>query len=183
MPKLVVLSKDLEIPKLNPAPLLIKPKQPDVKSSQPIVKPRRPVVEPNQPVETAKEDLWERAKTAADLEQWDEAHSWLKKAEEQGRFDPEVYYLRGLVEMNAGDIERGIQSLRQAIYCNPDFALAYYTLGDQYHKLGARREALTYWRRAQNVLARLDSQYVLPFSDDMTVEMLKELLSYRLADS
>ncbi|MBZ0303930.1 MAG: hypothetical protein K8J31_29600 [Anaerolineae bacterium] len=130
---------------------------------------------------TATEDYWARAKAAADHEQWDEARTWLDKAKGQGRFEPQVYYLHGLVELNAGNTEQGFRLLRRAVYCDSNFALAHYLLGDLYHHQGARKEAARHWQFALNAVEHNDSQQVLPYSDDLTVEMLVELLAARLS--
>ena len=133
------------------------------------------------PVPPPNGDLWTLAKLAADVEKWDEARAWLDKAEQIDQFRPEVHYLRALVELNGGNFELALQLLRRAIYCNPNFALAHYTLGDLYLRQGARKEAVRHWQLALNAVETADSQQPVSGSDDLSVEMLVELLAARLS--
>ena len=145
----------------------------------------RPAPFPDKKKQTAEvtvaQDFWARAKVAADHEQWDEARAWLDKAKAQGQFEPQVHYLRALVELNVGNTEQAFRYLRRAVYCDPNFALAHYMLGDLYNYQGARKEAARHWQVALSAVEHNDSQQVLPYSDDLTVEMLVELLASRLS--
>ncbi|MBN1681636.1 MAG: tetratricopeptide repeat protein [Anaerolineae bacterium] len=125
--------------------------------------------------------LLECAKNAADREAWDEALSWLEQAEQEDRLRPDVHYLRALVYMQIKDIEKAIHSLRKAIYCDNDFALAHYSLGELYEQHGQLQLAAKHWKWAETIIAPLDPQYTLISSDDLTVDMLRGLLKFRLA--
>lgn len=127
------------------------------------------------------EDFWSLAKRAADLEIWDEARAWLDKAERQNPFHAGVHYLRALVELASLNFDQSMQLLRRAIYCDPDFALAHYTLGDMYHRQGAHREAARHWQFALSAIEKSAPHEILPYSDDLTVEMFVELLATRLS--
>src|SRR5690606_16071162 len=111
---------------------------------------------------------------------WGEAFQLLDEIESADVLQPQIHYLRALIQLQMGDRAASLVSLRQAVYCDPSFALAHYTLGELHEKAGALDEAARYWRRAQKSLAQLDPQQPLPFAEDMTVEMLKGLLDYRL---
>ena len=124
---------------------------------------------------------WTRAKVAADLEKWDEARAWLDQAERQDAFQPQVHYLRALVELQMRHPERSLHLLRRAVYCDATFAPAHYLLGELYHQQGAAKDALRHWQLALSAVEHDDAQQVLPYSDDLTVEMLVELLADRLA--
>lgn len=125
-------------------------------------------------------ELWRRAQIAANREDWGEAFQLLDEIESADVLQPQIHYLRALIQLQMGDRAASLVSLRQAVYCDPSFALAHYTLGELHEKAGALDEAARYWRRAQKSLAQLDPQQPLPFAEDMTVEMLKGLLDYRL---
>jgi tetratricopeptide (TPR) repeat protein len=111
---------------------------------------------------------------------WDVALQLLKEAESGDVLQPHIHYLRGLIFMQQGMIQDSLAALRQAIYCDPNFALAHYSLGEAYEKVGAVEDARRYWLRARRTLAGLDSQQPLPYTDDLTVEMLNGLLDYQL---
>jgi len=169
--------------------------QPPVAQSNPIRSIHPPVSKPvqqrksqektplrEQDIKNNTEELLTQAKRAADLEKWGEAEDWLDKAEATGQLEAQVHYLRGLVNLNCGNPEETLQLLRKAVYCEPNFAQAHYLLGDLYHKQVAKKDALRHWRWAQAILAEMDSQCILPFSDDLTVEMLTDLLAHRMSN-
>lgn len=144
--------------------------------------PRQPVVVhiPERVSEAPIPDIWTRAKAAANREDWEEAFRLLHEAEGDNMLQPHIHYLRALIQMQMGDLQGSLASLRQAVYCDPAFALAHYTMGDLHEKTGAVDEAARHWRRARKVLSGLDPQQPLPFTEDLTVEMLNGLLDYRL---
>jgi chemotaxis protein methyltransferase CheR len=148
-----------------PAPIYVKPAAPD------------PL-----PVESMPETLsiWEQARAAANSEHWEQAFRLLEQAEQGDVMQPHVHYLRGLMFMQMGNHTDARAALRQAIYCDPTFALAHYTLGDVHAMNGERREAQRHWQRAQKALHGLHPEAALPYADDLTVEMLSAILEYRL---
>ena len=121
-----------------------------------------------------------QAKEAADSEQWDEALAHLAQIEPEHLLRPEFHYLHGLVQMAAENAEKALWSLRQAVYCDPTFALAHYSLGELHERRGEYKLAMRHWRHALAALAELEPQHHLPFADGLTVEMLQGLLIYRL---
>ncbi len=69
---------------------------------------------------------------------------------------------------------------RQALYCDPMFALAHYSLGELYEQRGERKAAARHWHQAMAAIAKLEPQHRLLFSEELTVEMLQGLLTYRV---
>ncbi len=124
-------------------------------------------------------DALQLAKQAADGENWDEALRWLAEAERKNRLHPHVHYLRGLVHLQSGSLEHAVSALRQAIYCDPDFALAHYSLAELYLRRGEVKAAIRHLRLAQTAILGLQPGCPLAFSDDLTVEMFQDLLTYR----
>jgi chemotaxis protein methyltransferase CheR len=147
--------------------------------------PARPDVKPSAPAEESQdqslEAAWSQAKKAADREKWEEALECLAKVETKHTFRPEFHYLRGLVRMAADNADEALWAWRQALYCDPMFALAHYSLGELYAHRGETKLAERHWRQAQAAIANLDSQHLLLFSEEITVEMLRALLTYRLS--
>ncbi len=97
-------------------------------------------------------DAWEKARQAADAEKWDNALVWLMHAEAAYKFQPHVYHLRATVQWQLGDLEGAMVSLRQAIYCDPNFALAHYTLAALSEARGDHKLASRHWRLAQRAI-------------------------------
>jgi len=128
------------------------------------------------------QNAWEQARRAADQGNQHEALAWLDKAEQQDSLQPQVHYLRALIQLQIDNREGALVSLRQAVYCDPSFALAHYSLGTLYQQRGEYRTAARHWRMAQQAIADLDADHPLPYAEDITVEMLRGLLSQRLQE-
>jgi chemotaxis protein methyltransferase CheR len=126
------------------------------------------------------ESAWAQVKAAADSEKWDEALAHLAQIETEHLLRPEFHYLQGLIQMAAENAEKALWALRQAVYCDPTFALAHYSLGELHERRGEYKLAIRHWRHALAALAELEPQLYLPFADGLTVEMLQGLLMYRL---
>jgi chemotaxis protein methyltransferase CheR len=139
--------------------------------------------EPKVAVESAKNDKpdpWKQAYDAANKEDWTGALEWLEAAEVTHKLRPEVHYLRGIVEMQQGEIEKALASLRRAIYCKHEFVLAHFTIGEIFEKVGQAKKAASHWKQAQQILAELPPDQPIESSDSLTVEMLTTVLEYRL---
>jgi chemotaxis protein methyltransferase CheR len=148
--------------------------------------PRRAAAppEPEPPADKESPDLevaWTQAKQAADREKWTEALDYLAQVETRHLFRPEFHYLRGLVQMAAGNADEALWAWRQALYCDPTFALAHYSLGELFAQLGNTQLAVRHWHQAQAAVAEVDPQRRLLFAEDITVEMLQGLLTARFS--
>lgn len=121
------------------------------------------------------------ANQAADDEDWDTALSLLNEAEPTERFNPMLHYLRGLVFTHLDEVDSAIRAFRQAAYCDPDFALAHYAIGELLLRAGNRGQAALSWQRARKSLCALDPDTPVIGTDDLTAGMLCELLDYRLS--
>ncbi len=83
--------------------------------------------------------------------------------------------------MAAGNADEALWAWRQALYCDPAFALAHYSLGELFAQQGDTKLAVRHWHQAQAAVARLDPQHPLLFAEDITVEMLQGLLTARFS--
>ncbi len=159
------------VPPTEPAALIStsrpRPEQPAPSAAQP-------------PPEAPQMDSWMKARLAADQGDWERALAWLEKAEQENVLQPQVHYLRALIQMQYNDVEGALLSLRQSLYCDPNFALAHYTLGDLYARRQEYKRAARHWRQTLRAVADREPQDLLPFAEDLTVEMLRALLAHRL---
>ncbi len=127
-------------------------------------------------------DPLHQARQAADREHWQEALRYLAEAERHQRLSPEVHYLRGMIAFKQGDELTAVESMRRAIYCDGNFVLAHFTLGEVYEKQGKYRKAAYEWTLAGTILERLPLEEFMPYNDELTAEMLSRLVQYRLAN-
>jgi chemotaxis protein methyltransferase CheR len=168
-------------PEMQPLGRLSPPRETDTLSPSPRPAPRpatQPHPPPPRPVQT--QQAWQRAKEAADREQWDEAHRWLTEADTVGVLLPQVHYLRALVYMQTSNTDAAVSSMRQAVAALPSFALAHYWLGELYEMRGNHAAAVRHWQSSQRAIQGLPSDQLLQFAEDLTVEMLGGLLAHRL---
>lgn len=128
-------------------------------------------------------EIFQAAQSAADQQQWDEALALLSQLLPVYQLHGYPYYLRALIYMEKSEDQKALAALRQAIYCNPNFILAHYTLGDLYTRMKYTVQAKHEWQLTQSLLAGLPLNSLVPYSTDLTVEMLSELLRMHLGGS
>jgi len=154
-----------------------------------ITKPAKPITPPPLPPEmppvtrpsTPDHDaLWHQAKAAADTEDWVAALALLDQIQAADVLLAPVHYLRALIYTHTGDAASAQVMLRQAIYCEPDFVLAHYALGDLYRQANKPSEARRHWRHALKVLTSLEPTASVPYEQDLTVEALRDLMTYQM---
>ncbi len=149
--------------------------------NQPVVAPARHQPKPTtMPTPTATHHLWEHARAAANAERWDEALALLADLETLDRLQVGIYYLRAMVWLHHGDLPRARESLRQAVYCDPQCALAHYSLGDLYRQQGQINEARRHWTQALKALDGQDPDAQVRLDEGLSVAALRELLGYQL---
>ena len=112
------------------------------------------------------EELLAGALTAADDGRHAEALEATAELLAQNPLDAGAYFVQGLVQLAAGASSEAVVSLRRAVYIDPRFSLAFFTLGRAYDELGERGDA----RRAyEQTLRTLDPE------DDRHDELLRQV--------
>lgn len=123
-----------------------------------------------------------RARIHADLGSGAEALRWCEKAVDADRVRPESYYLLASIKMEYGDESGGIQALRRALFLNPDFLMAHYTLGTLLLRLGKPSEAEKQLRVAFRLLQPRSADEIVEGSDGLTAGRLRAMIEMLLAD-
>ncbi len=117
------------------------------------------------------------SKSHANLGAVEKARYWCEKAIDSEKLNPEIYYLLSTILQASGDIKASIRSLKQALYLDPDFIMAHFTMGlllQQENKLYESHKSMT---NALSLLELKDPDEVLTFSDGMTVGLLIDTIS------
>jgi chemotaxis protein methyltransferase CheR len=104
------------------------PRWPEVLPQSTVIAPA--MQEPAPAIASHSLDILAQARAAANSENWPDAFHLLDQAEADDVLQPQIHYLRALIYMQQADYPASIASLRQAIYCDPGFALAHYMLGE-----------------------------------------------------
>jgi chemotaxis protein methyltransferase CheR len=109
-----------------------------------------------------------------------EAMQCLERAMQLDRSSIELYHAKALVAMESGDHRTAELSLKQVLYLQPDFILAYYLMGVLHAGKNRRREALRQFEIAKELLAQLDDDALVPGSEGMTAAYLLESVQFFL---
>jgi chemotaxis protein methyltransferase CheR len=93
------------------------------------------------------------------------------------KLDPRLRYLKATIlqELNRGD--EAIASLKQAIYLDPDYLLAHFTLGNLALRSGDARTGRRCFKNTLSLLAARDDGDILPESEGLTAGRFREIIS------
>jgi chemotaxis protein methyltransferase CheR len=111
--------------------------------------------------EESREDRLKKALTAADSGRRDEAIEHAATLLAENPLDADAYFVRGLVELERDLLDEAIGSLRRALYVDPTFSLAAFTLGRAYDVLGDDDSARRAYGQALRTIAPEDNRHEL----------------------
>ncbi len=106
-----------------------------------------------------------------------EAFDWCEKAIAVDRLNPHYYYLRAMILQERGEIEKAVESLKRAIYLDPDFVLAHFAMGNLTRRQGKFKEAERYFETISVLLKRLRPDEILADSEGITAGRLSEIIT------
>ncbi|MBA3868134.1 MAG: hypothetical protein H0X30_03185 [Anaerolineae bacterium] len=179
-PNAVLYQKEADQPQLMPIQHAA-PAHRDRVMPMPVVELQSvPEIAPTRVVKARAVDAVEAARMAAGREDWETVRRSLMMAERHNPMNPQVHYLRGLMLMQQNELDDAFSALRRAIYCDSSFVLAHYALGELYEKRGNTAEAMRCWLRSQRSIAERQPEDQVAPNEELTVEMFRDLLSYRL---
>ncbi len=116
------------------------------------------------------------AKANANMGRLDEAKKWCEEAVNREKLHPEYRYLLATIYQEQGLVEESIKSLKHTIYLDPDLVMAYYLLGHLTREQGKPGESGKYFTNALNLLSSTEPDEVVPHSDGLTTERLREAI-------
>ena len=119
--------------------------------------PKRPP-EP-EPVPRPPEELLAQALEAADAGRRAEALDVTAELLAHNPLNSQAYFVRGLVELAGGAPLEAAASLRRALYIDPRFSLASFTLGRAYDQIAEPENALRAYEQALRTLDPDDDRY------------------------
>jgi len=117
------------------------------------------------------------SRSYANIGKVENARYWCEKAIDSEKLNPEIYYLLSTILQTDGDIKASIRSLKQALYLDPEFIMAHFTLGlllQQEKKLYESQKSMA---NALSLLKAKDPDEVLTYSDGMTSGLLINTIS------
>ncbi|ABC76568.1 CheR family methyltransferase [Syntrophus aciditrophicus] len=116
------------------------------------------------------------ARLHADQGRLPEAQEWCEKAISNNKLDAGCHYLLAVIfieQRRFGDAE---QSLHHALYLDPDFVLAHFTLGNLVREEGRKTLSSKHFEHALLLLQNYQPEEILPESDGVTAGRLKDII-------
>jgi chemotaxis protein methyltransferase CheR len=122
--------------------------------------PRQPAAQkPSRQPSRDPEELLAAALDAADRGRRRDALDAMAELLEQEPLNAEAYFVRGMVELAGGASADAVESLRRALYIDPNFSTAAFTLGRAYDELAEREAALRAYTQALRALDPTDERH------------------------
>ena len=122
------------------------------------------------------------AKAYANMGKLDEAKRWCEQAIQAEKLHPDYYYLLATIYQEQGLVEEPIKSLRHAIYLDPELVMAYYLLGHLTRGQSKSGESKKYFKNALDLLSSMEPGEIVPHSDGLTAERLRETIGLMIVD-
>lgn len=119
----------------------------------------------------------QRARICANQGKLDEAIAWCEKAIAADKLNPAHHYLLATIQQEHGQRDAAAQSLKRALYLDPDFVLAHFALGALCLSQGQRREAERHFDNALALLHAHSQDEILPESEGLTASRLGEIIA------
>lgn len=120
-------------------------------------------------------------RTYANLGEMAQAIDWCGKAIKANKLDPTLYYLKATIEEARGEFPKAVQSLKNALFLDPEFIMAHYILGIIEKRQRNHQAAERHFKSALALIDRFSGGEVLPGTDEITIESLRGCLQAHLA--
>lgn len=121
------------------------------------------------------------ARSCANQGRLSEALTWCEQAIAADKLNPAHQYLRATILQEQGRHDIAIQSLMRALYLDPDFVLAHFSLGNLHQAQGRYRQAQRYFANVLALLRKHPPDEILPQADGLTAGRLAEIVTSLLA--
>ncbi len=116
------------------------------------------------------------ARTCANQGRLQEARGWCERLVAADRMSPGAYLLLATVLLEKGDKDEAERALRQALYLDPRFVYAHFTMGNLARSLGKAQAAAKHFHNARDLLQGCDAGEVLPDSEGMTAGRMSGMI-------
>ncbi|MFV3074545.1 CheR family methyltransferase [Niveispirillum fermenti] len=122
------------------------------------------------------------ARLYANEGQLDLAADWCRRALLIDRLSAERHYLLAMIRQECGDARGATESLKRALFLDPDFILAHVALAGLAKAEGKPSEARRCYRNALALLRECNSDDTLPEGDGLTAGRLVEIIRVASAE-
>lgn len=120
------------------------------------------------------------AKNYANRGDLDQALGWCDKILASDPLFSRVYHLRAIIHQNQNDIPAAVQSLKQALYAEPDYIPAHLMLGNILGSQGKNSEAKRHYQIALDILSSMPDDTPIDETDGMPAVRVREMVQMLL---
>jgi len=111
-----------------------------------------------------------------------QAEEWCRRAIDADKLNAASRYLLALILIEKLEPEDAMNALRKAIYLEPNFAIAHYTMANLHHRKQNEAESRRHLKHALSALKGLAPEEELPESEGITAGKLMEMIALAGAD-
>lgn len=112
----------------------------------------------------------------ANQQKLDRAREWCERALQLDELDAQLYCLYGSVLQSQGNREEAIQALQKALYIDPNFVAAHFSLGILYRQQGDPQAAGKYFYNALQLIENTPKDAILPGLEGLTAGRVVEII-------
>ena len=117
------------------------------------------------------------ARALANLGRLPEALTWCDRWLAVDKVNSAAHYFRAIVLLEEGEPEEARRALQRAVFLQPDFVLAHFALGNLARRACEHGAATRHFRNTLYILARHQSDDVLPESDGLNAGQLTKIIT------
>lgn len=143
----------------------------------PRLEPARPALDAMMQEQDETDALCATARLCANQGKLVEAVEWCEKAIASDKLNPQIHYLLATIRQELGQPGAAEQSLKRALYLDPDFVLAHFSLGNLHQSQGRYRQAQRYFGNVLLLLRKHPPDETLPEADGLTAGRLAEIVT------
>lgn len=122
-------------------------------------------------------NIKEKAQALADTGKLSEALALIEAAISADTTHAESHYLKALILMNLNRLPEAESSLKKAIFLDAEMVVAYLALASIAQVKGNHDAMIRHYRTAIKLLAKLDENQIVPYSDGMPAKALATMIS------
>jgi len=118
------------------------------------------------------------SKSFANLGDIEKALRWCEFSLQKEQLNPIYHYFHGIILHEKGKFAKAKESLKRAVYLDPDFVISHYMLGNINRHEGKIKESNKYYENVLSLLNLYKNEDILPESEGITAGRLKELVNF-----
>lgn len=121
------------------------------------------------------------ARTYANKGDLAKAALWCEKAIATDKLNPSFHYLLSTIMAELGRVEEAVAALKNVLYLDYNFVLAYFSLGNINCQLGKLKESKKNFDNAISLLSGMQTEEIVPESDGITAGRLMEIIKFNFS--